>query len=275
MKKIRALLLGICSMILIIAGAFTAMAKTEENTVKLIVDEKIYTFYVSKCEETGKNKFYVGGYTLDEEGNKDLRIALMKEKNKWSMIFDDGTMARVATSSILNESIDWDVEDKKMYTGTFGEFRFMGSERRGQDDVWVEGGEFNFTLGQIHNKMKELEENKTEATKKKTMTTSGTKKTQTHYHDEYCNHCNGLGDCDMCFGSGREQCMSCFGSGMCQRCYGLGGQYQYTYGGNRWVRCSSCSGVGNCRTCYGVGDKACGYCSGLGYCRYCGGDGMK
>ncbi len=160
-------------------------------------------------------------------------------------------------------------------------------------------GEFDFTLGETHDVVAEMEE------KSKSGQTGGTssKSNQTaapssagssgSYQSQLCSYCggtgacsycSGLGDCEHCLGMGYNYCSSCSGSGNCQKCYGQGGEMKYTFGGdNKWVRCSRCGGTGNytrcsgnreedCNYCNGSGD--CGRCYGSGECQYCGGTGQ-
>lgn len=97
----------------------------------------------------------------------------------------------------------------------------------------------------------------------------------------FCTDCIG-GQCNDCFGRGRNICVSCVGLGHCNYCGGDGYIYQgvgisfgkyncsycrgsgdcYSCSNTGYISCSTCGGTGNCRTCFGLG--RCAFCAGTG-----------
>ncbi len=149
-------------------------------------------------------------------------------------------------------------------------------------------GEFDFTLGEVHEKVAEMEEKSQsgqvdDISEPQQTAVTDPENSGKSYNAQLCSYCSGtgacsycggLGDCEKCIGMGYDYCDSCFGSGNCQRCYGQGGEYRYVVGGdNKWVECTSCHGTGNCSRCSGNGQQTCNYCNGSGDCSCCYGSG--
>lgn len=218
--------------------------------------------------------FYLGEAKLDEErliahffeienGQPGDRLSMYCYfSGKFDMIY--------VKNGNANPYIDSGTSIKFSKNGVDGVYEgsFAAKEKRYGD---LTDGKFNLTCGNVHPYLegKELFPNRD---KKNTGNNSKPSNSKASNYDSDlgrdCTYCDGLGNCDKCWGEGYIDCDKC-ADGRCMNCGGSGFVKVYTGLDVRERVCVYCNGVGLCKTCDGLGTKECAKCNGSGLCKFC------
>lgn len=187
------------------SGKESSVKDTDKNTLKFTRGGKEKVFYLNKAHHSSDDNSTWAEYFTLENGQKGERISMRdthSKRDRWSIIYKDGVEAYVGVDKDVNVVLDSEGENN-YYSGV------LDLDVKGCN---ITGMKFNYTVGEVHDNMKDIEE------KTKLDTYSHKYRAQNDVLDDYndCKRCAGLGICDKYWGEGTIDCNRC-ASGRCMQ----------------------------------------------------------